>query len=87
MEWAIGIPVLLILLVCPLMMLGMIVGGWIIGRRAVGGHAGHSGHGMMCMGHGDGSHSRADRPLVQELKEERERLDQLIARAEREESR
>ena len=48
MEWIL-IPIVLMALVCPLLMLGMIVGGWILGRRA----AGHGGHGMMgCMQHG-----------------------------------
>lgn len=85
MEWAIGIPVLLLLALCPLMMAGMIVGGWVFGRKAMGGHGG--GHGMMmCMGHG-GHENRPSaegdsQELVDELRAERERLDQLIARAE-----
>jgi len=87
MEWAIGIPVLLLVLACPLMMVGMIVGGWIFGRRAMGGHGGH---GMM-MCHGGHSDQRAgeapDRSIVEELKAERERLDDLIVRAEKGESR
>jgi hypothetical protein len=41
MEWLIGAPVVLLLLLCPLMMVGMIVGGWIFGRKATG----HGGHG------------------------------------------
>ncbi|HEU4758399.1 MAG TPA: hypothetical protein VFT91_00295 [Dehalococcoidia bacterium] len=91
MEWAIAIPLVLLLVACPLLMVGMVVGGWIFGRRMMGGHGGH---GMMCMGHGDspggesGHGSRvmghgADPTLVEELKAERERLDLLIARAER----
>lgn len=95
-TWAIGIPLLLLVLLCPLIMIGMIVGGWIFGRRMIGG--GHSGHGMM-MCHG-GSHDEArDGPqhaggeaahagsLLEELKAERERLDHLIERVEREQVR
>ena len=93
MEWAIGIPILLLLLVCPLMMVGMIVGGWLLGRRALGGHGGHGM--MMCMGHGqhgpDGPEGQtgkpADQDIIDELKAERGRLDELIARAERGEAR
>ena len=87
MEWAIGIPILLLLLVCPLMMVGMIVGGWVFGRRVTGSHGGH---GMMCMGHGSGeTHGGPEAPagIVEELKAERRRLDELIARAERGEAR
>ena len=90
MEWAL-IPLVLLVALCPLMMIGMMVGGWIFGRRVMGGHGSHGGHGMMmCMGHGgnDGSDQQASEPadpsLVEELKAERERLDRLIARAERE---
>ena len=92
MEWAIGIPVLLLLLICPLMMVGMIVGGWVFGRRVVGGNGGHGM--MMCHGgHGGGDtrHETGDTAapsaIVDELRAERERLDELIARAERGESR
>ena len=87
MAWAIGIPILLLVLICPLMMVGMIVGGWVFGRRALGGHGGHGM--MMCMGHGSGEthHETGDMTapagIVEELKAERERLDELIARAER----
>lgn len=88
MEWAIGIPILLLLALCPLMMVGMIVGGWIFGRRAMGNHGGHAGHGMMCMGHGSSGHGTGDTgygpALVDELKSQREQLDRLIARAEEE---
>ncbi len=89
MEWAIGIPIVLLLLLCPLMMVGMIVGGWMFGRKAMGNHGGHAGHGMMCMGHGAAGQSQGTREpgsqgLVDELKSERERLDRLIARAEEE---
>ena len=90
MEWAIGIPVLLLVLACPLMMVGMIVGGWVFGRRAMGGHGGHGM--MMCHGGhgGDTRHDTEDRAaggIVEELKAERGRLDELIARAERGEAR
>ncbi len=44
MEWAVAIPVIALLLLCPLMMIAMMVGGWIFGRRLTGGH------GMTCMG-------------------------------------
>ncbi len=87
MEWAIGIPVVLLLLLCPLMMVGMIVGGWVFGRKAMGNHGGHAGHGMMCMGHGAAGHAAGDMghdsALVDELKSQRERLDRLIEQAER----
>lgn len=92
MEWAIGIPLLLLLLVCPLMMVGMVAFGWLFGRRFMGGHGGngHGGHGMMmCMGHGSRDTRQETRDtaapaagLLRELKAERERLDELIARAE-----
>ena len=76
MEWAIGIPILLLVLACPLMMVGMIVGGWVFGRRALGGHGGHG-----------SEETAASGGIVQELKAERQRLDELIARAERGEAR
>ena len=85
MEWAIGIPVLLLVLACPLMMVGMIVGGWVFGRRAMGGHGGHGM--MMCHGGHGGEETAASGGIVQELKAERQRLDELIARAERGEAR
>ena len=75
MEWAIGIPILLLLLVCPLMMVGMIVGGWVMGRRATGDHGSHPSDHETAGPTGD--------DLVEELKAERQRLDELIARAER----
>ena len=93
MEWAIGIPLALLLLLCPLMMVGMIVGGWIFGRRAMGNHGGHGM--MMCMGHGHNHAEHQRQPsgeatgeaLIDELRAERERLDRLIARAEKKGSR
>ena len=94
MEWAIGIPVLLLLLVCPLMMVGMMAFGWLLMRGRSGSQGGHGGHGMMmCMGHGSGQTHRetgdtaASAEIVEELKAERQRLDELIARAERGEAR
>ena len=81
MEWAIGIPILLLVLLCPLMMVGMIVGGWIFGRRAMGGHGGHGM--MMCHGGHGSDETTASGGIVDELKAERERLDDLIAKAER----
>ncbi len=83
MEWAIGIPILLLLLVCPLMMVGMVAFGWLFMRGRSGSHGGHGM--MMCMGHGnrDTRHETRDTaaPLLEELKAERDRLDELIARA------
>ena len=91
MEWAIGIPILLLLLVCPLMMVGMMAFGWLFMRGRSGSHGGHGGHGMMmCMGHGSGeTHGGPEAPagIVDELRAERERLDELITRAERGEAR
>ena len=85
MEWAIVIPILVLLLLCPLMMIGMIVRDRMSGRKSVGGHGGH---GMMCMGHGGGSNEtrgmgHETAPTVDELRAERDRLDEIIARAER----
>ena len=80
MEWLIGIGIAGMLLFCPLMMLGMIVGGWLFARRAGG--SGHSGHGMMMchsMGGSHGDHS----PTVEELRAERDRLDEEIRDSER----
>lgn len=81
MEWAVAIPAIALLLLCPLMMIAMMVGGWVFGRRLTGGH------GMMCMGHGShGGHEdnrgASSGDLVAELKAERERLDRIIAQAE-----
>ena len=91
MEWAIGIPifVLLIALICPLMMVGMMAFGWLFMRGRSGSLGSHGM--MMCMGHGqhgsDGPNQQtgepADRGLTEELKAERQRLDELIARADR----
>jgi hypothetical protein len=90
MDWAWGIPLVLFVLACPLMMVGMMAFGWLFMRGRSGSHGGHGM--MMChMGHGEGngheSHEQEAKPtasadLVAELKAERERLDQIIARAE-----
>ena len=91
MEWAIGIPILLLVLVCPLMMVGMMAFGWLFMRGRSGGHGGHGM--MMCMGHGSGQthhetgDTAASAEIVEELKAERQRLDELIARADRGEAR
>jgi hypothetical protein len=94
MEWAIGVPfILLMALACPLMMVGMMAFGWLFMRGRSGSHTGSFGaaqdrHGMMmCMGHGGGNHEehhQETKPLVEELKAERERLDRIITRAEEE---
>jgi hypothetical protein len=90
MDWAWGIPLVLFVLACPLMMVGMMAFGWLFMRGRSGSHSGHGM--MMChMGHGDAngheSHEHGGKPsesadLVAELKAQRDRLDQLIARAE-----
>lgn len=80
MDWTIGIPlVALLLLACPLMMVGMMAFGWLFMRGRSGSHGGH---GMMCMGHGGHAGAGAPGRDVGELKAERERLDSLIAAAE-----
>ena len=87
MDWALPVGLIaLLLLACPLMMVGMMVFGWLFMRGRSGSH---SGHGMMCMGHGEPGHETGEMrheaapgPLIDELKAERERLNELIARAE-----
>ena len=86
MDWAWGLPLVLMALACPLMMVGMMAFGWLFMRGRSGSHSGHGM--MMChMGHGGGdghegheAKSAESEDLVSELKAERERLDQLIAR-------
>ena len=89
MDWTWGLPLALLVLACPLMMVGMMAFGWLFMRGRSGSHSGHGM--MMChMGHGGGdghdAHEQAkpaeSAELVAELKAQRERLDQLIARAE-----
>ena len=87
MDWAWGIPLVLMVLACPLMMVGMMAFGWLFMRGRSGSHGM-----MMChMGHGDANgyegHEHSATPsesadLVAELKAQRDRLDQLITRAE-----
>ena len=87
MEWAIPAGLIgLLVLACPLMMLGMMAFGWLFMRGRSG-----SGHGMMmCMGHGqhgadhEGHQAAepANQPLIEELRAERQRLDALIAKVE-----
>ena len=85
MDLAWGLPLALVALACPLMMVGMMAFGWLFMR---GRSESHVGHGlMMCHGgHGGGNEHEAkpaeSADLVAELKAQRERLDQLIARAE-----
>ena len=58
-ELSLGWLALLMLLACPLMMIGMGLFAWLAGSRLFGGqggHAGHTGHGMMCHMMGHGSH-------------------------------
>jgi hypothetical protein len=83
MDWAWGIPLVLLVLACPLMMVGMMAFGWLFVRGRAGGHGGM----MMCHGGHGGNDHEGHEPaesadLVAELKAQRERLDQLIARAE-----
>ena len=82
-----GIPFLLLLLLCPLMMFGMGLFVWLAARvgfrrsgaNAAAGEGGHSGH-MMCgpmmMGHGDhGSHQGLSEDEVSALRERVESLE------------
>ena len=89
MDWTWGLPlVLLFVLACPLMMVGMMAFGWLFMRGRSGSHGGHGM--MMCHGgHGGNGHEGHEQAkpaesadLVDELKAQRERLDQLIAREE-----
>ncbi len=88
MDWAWGIPLVLFVLACPLMMVGMMAFGWLFMRGRSGSHGGHGM--MMCHGgHGGNGHESQEQgkpaesaDLVAELKAQRERLDQIIARAE-----
>ena len=78
----------LFVLACPLMMVGMMAFGWLFMRGRSGSHGGHGM--MMCHGgHGGNGHESHEQgkpaesaDLVAELKAQRERMDQLIARAE-----
>jgi len=56
MDWSfIAVPFVLMALLCPLMMVGMIVGGWLFAR----GRSGSGSHGMM-MCHGGHHHGRVE---------------------------
>jgi len=56
MDWSfMAVPFVLIALLCPLMMVGMIVGGWVFAR----GHSGSGSHGMM-MCHGGHHHGHVE---------------------------
>lgn len=79
MEWLVGIGIAGMLLICPLMMIAMMVGGWLFARRAGG--SGHSGHGMM-MCHGMRRSDEDHQPSVDELRAERDRLDREIKESE-----
>ena len=78
----------LFVLACPLMMVGMMAFGWLFMRGRSGSQGGHGM--MMCHGgHGGNGHESHEQgkpaesaDLVAELKAQRERMDQLIARAE-----
>lgn len=80
METLLGIGLIALLLICPLMMIGMIVGGWIFGRKAMG----HGGHGMM-MCHGGHAEPSGPETSLEAMTVERERLDRAIGDAERRE--
>ena len=74
-----GLPVLLFLLICPLMMLGMGVAAWFgvrfLGRSAEqGGHGSHA-CGPMMMGHG--SHGDHGATADSEVSSLRARVDDL----------
>ena len=75
-----GLPVLLFLLICPLMMVGMGVAAWF-GVRFLGRSAGQNGHGshacgpMMMMGHG--SHGEHQAAADDEVSALRARVDDL----------
>ncbi len=77
-EWAIDVGLAVMFGMCALMMLRMMVRGC----RGAGRHARH---GMMCMGHdAEGSEGRTfDEGRLEELKVERDRLELLIATADR----
>ena len=56
MDWSfMAVPFVLMALLCPLMMVGMIVGGWLFAR----GRSGSGSHGMM-MCHGGHHHGRGE---------------------------
>ena len=83
-----GIPLLLFVLLCPLMMVGMAVFMWFGarlgfrrgGQSASAGEGGHSGH-MMCgpmmMGHGQTGHDSHQPSSEDEVSALRERVESL----------
>src|SRR3990170_5392529 len=83
-----GIPFLLFVLICPLMMVGMAAFMWFgarlgfrrSGEAAAGGDGGHSGH-MMCgpmmMGHGSHSAHEASSSPEEDVSALRERVEGL----------
>jgi hypothetical protein len=78
MDWSlIAVPFVLMALLCPLMMVGMIVGGWLFAR----GRSGSESHGMM-MCHGGHDHGRGEGEGMQaEMRAQREGIDRLVARS------
>jgi hypothetical protein len=79
MDWSfMAVPFVLMALLCPLMMVGMIVGGWLFAR----GRSGSESHGMM-MCHGGHHHGRVEGEGMQaEMRAQREGFDRLVARGE-----
>ena len=77
MDWSfMAVPFVLMALLCPLMMVGMIVGGWVFAR----GRSGSGSHGMM-MCHGGHHHGRVEGEGMQaEMRAQREGIDRPIAR-------
>jgi len=57
MDWSfIAVPFVLMALLCPLMMVGMIAGGWFFAR----GRSGSESHGMMMCHGGHHHHGRGE---------------------------
>ena len=57
MDWSfMAVPFVLMALLCPLMMVGMIVGGWLFAR----GRSGSGSHGMMMCHGGHHHHGRGE---------------------------
>jgi len=57
MDWSfIAVPFVLMALLCPLMMVGMIAGGWLFAR----GRSGSESHGMMMCHGGHHHHGRGE---------------------------
>jgi len=79
MDWSfMVVPFVLMALLCPLMMVGMIVGGWLFAR----GRSGSGSHGMM-MCHSGHQHGGVEgEGMPAETRAQREGLDRLVARGE-----